>query len=366
MATSEDIRNATAARRGISMNALLATALATATLAVTDADAEIIKKEDMMRGIKTTRTECAVTPQTLWLSVDKQDFCIRYYLSNAGGEGTRPVVFLEGDHFGRITSSLQWEAISKDRKGNVILDPENKYRDVDTNDLMKTADAFSKLAKTTAIYLARMGVDGSSGNHLFRKSLLELHLMNAALDALKQSHGFEGFHLAGQSGGSIMVAGLAGIRRDVACAVSGSGRLGKSYNAGSNDVARTWVRPSDFIPSIARNRALRFFMVTDAADQKVPAKEQTPFAENMRRAGRDIPQYFVTATDDDHHGAVRYAELVAAGCVLGKSDADIATAVTTMVKQNAAYNEQRRKEIVLFGKSGIAAGGQARVGGKRV
>jgi len=49
------------------------------------------------------------------------------------------------------------------------------------------------MAKTTAIYLARIGIDGTSGNHVFRKTLLELHLMNAALDAIKQRHGFRGF-----------------------------------------------------------------------------------------------------------------------------------------------------------------------------
>src|SRR5215468_7434949 len=82
--------------------ALPAIALAAAVAAATGAAAEIIKKEDMLRGITTTRDQCAATPQTLWLNVDKQDFCVRYYLSTAGGEGTRPVVFLQGDHFGTI------------------------------------------------------------------------------------------------------------------------------------------------------------------------------------------------------------------------------------------------------------------------
>jgi hypothetical protein len=120
-------------------------------------------------------------------------------------------------------------------------------------------------------------------------------------------------------------------------------------------------------------------MVTDSADRTVPAKQQTSFVERMRRAGRDIPQYFVTATDDYHHGVVGYTELVAAGCVLGKSDADIAAAVGTMVKRSAAFNAQRRKEIALFTKNGGASppppsadprmapsGGQTRTGGKRV
>ncbi len=310
----------------------------------------------MLRGITTTRDRCAATAWTLWLNVDGEDFCVRYYLSTAGGEGTRPVIFLTGDHFGTVnTKTWQWIPIGEDRNANVTFDPAATYRDINTDDLIKTADAFSKMAKTTAIYLARIGIGGSSGNHVFRSTLLELHLMNAALDAIKQRHGFEGFHLAGQSGGSTIVTGLAAGRSDIACAVSGSGRLMRSYYSSSTDSARTRVNPLEFIPSIAHNQSVRFIMVTDSADRSVPAKEQTPFAERMHQAGRDIPQYFVTATDDYHHNVVGYTELVTGGCVLRKSDADIATAVGNMVKGNAAYSEQRRKEIALLAQNGIAS-----------
>jgi hypothetical protein len=360
-------------RRVASKFGPLTMTLAAVALASTGAAAEIISKEEMLHGITTTRDRCAATEQTLWLSVDRQDFCVRYYLSTAGGEGTRPVVFLSGDRFGTIRN-WQWVPASKDNNAGITFDPTNpaSHGDVNTNDLVRTADAFSKLAKTTAIYLARMGVDGTSGNHVFRKTLLELHLMNAALDALKQRYGFEGFHLAGQSGGSTLVTGLAGLRHDVACAVSGSGRLGISGGGSSKEPARTHIDPLGFVPSIAHNRLVHFFMITDSADRTVPARQQTPFAENMSRAGRSIPQYFVTAIDDFHHGVVSYTELVTAGCALGRSEAEIATAVRTMVKRNAAYDEQRRKEIALFGKNGTTrqsteppAGSPARTGGKR-
>jgi pimeloyl-ACP methyl ester carboxylesterase len=373
------------ALHGLRRRAGHGTATATAALTVAavvaagGVSAEIIKKEDMLRGITTTRERCAATAQTLWLNVDKQDFCVRYYLSTAGGEGTRPVVFLQGDYFGNVdpktwrSQNPQWIPTSQDKKANVTFDPTVTNVDIDTDDLMKMADAFSKMAKTTAIYLARIGVGGTSGNHIFRKTLLELHLMNAALDGIKRTYGFEGFHLAGQSGGSTLVAGLAATRRDIACAVSGSGRLGKSFDVGSKDPARTWVNPLELVPSIAQNRSVRFFMVTDSADRTVPVKQQTPFAEKMHGAGRDIPQYFVAATDDYHHGVVDYTRLVAGGCALGKSDADIATAVGTMVKRNAAFNAQRRKEIALFTKNGAAspsaepraAPSGPRAGGKR-
>jgi hypothetical protein len=86
-------------------------------------------------------------------------------------------------------------------------------------------------------------------------------------------------------------------------------------------------------------------------DSAVPAAQQTPFVEKMHRAGRDIPQYFVAATDDLRHGVVGYAELVAAGCVLGKSDSEIATAVGTMVKRNSAFNGNCPGEVSCITRS---------------
>src|SRR5262249_5333119 len=106
-------------RRAVSAQALLMKALlamAFVAAALASAGAEIIKKEDMLRGITTTREQCAATRQTLWLNVDNQDFCVRYYLSTAGGEGRRPVIFLDGDRLGAVnTITWQWIPISEDR-----------------------------------------------------------------------------------------------------------------------------------------------------------------------------------------------------------------------------------------------------------
>ena len=164
MATSRDIRNSRAARRAVSTIARLAMVLAAAAPVATAAYAEIIKKEDILRGITTTRAQCAAAAQTLWLNVDKQDFCVRYFLSTAGGEGTRPVVFLQGDYYPGTVRNWQWVPVAQDKNAGVTFDPTD-LADINTDDLMRTADAFSKMAKTTAIYLARMGVGGTSGNH---------------------------------------------------------------------------------------------------------------------------------------------------------------------------------------------------------
>jgi dienelactone hydrolase len=294
------------------------------------AGAEIFKKEDLLRGITITHAQCDATEHTLWLNVRGRDFCVRYYLSTAGGDGARPVVFMDGDQLGKInTKTWTW------------LEP-SEARDRDSEELQKDADAFSKLAKTTAIVLARIGVDGTSGNHLTRKSYLELDLMNAALDALKKRYKFEGYHLAGQSGGSRLAAGLIPLRHDVACAVFGSGRLITTEGRKNPDPGRSFFELN--IPSIAKEAALRPYVLTDKSDKQVPAEQQTSFVQNMRKAGRQVPQLFIEATDDRHHGAMSYAELVIAGCVLGKTDDEIARAVSSMVKRNAEYNDRRRKE----------------------
>lgn len=312
---------------------LFGIALAAALLASNGAAAEIFKKQDLLRGITITHAQCEATSQTLWLSAHGRDFCVRYYLSTAGGEGPRPVVFLQGDQLGKLN-----------RKAWTWIDP-SEAKDVDTDDIMKIADGFSKIAKTTAIYLARIGVDGTSGNHMSRRTVLELELMNAALDAIKRRHGFEGFHLAGQSGGSRIAGGLIGLRRDISCLVLGSGPLVLADGTKSADPGRSYFDATQNIQQLAQNRSMRPFLVTDKMDKKVPVAQQTGFIDRLRRAGRQVPQFFVEATDDNHHGVLVYTELVIAGCVLDRSNEEIARAVSTIVKRNAEYNERRRKEI---------------------
>jgi hypothetical protein len=310
--------------------------------AATSARADIIKKEDMLRGIAMTRAQCDAIHDTAFVNVFGRDLCVRYYVSTAGGEGRRPVVFMQGDYFGTIKNGT-W-ADTSDAK------------DINTDDLMRTADGFSRMTKTTAIYLARIGVEGTSGNHLWRKTVLELQLMNAALDVIKQRYGFEGFHLAGQSGGSKLVGGLVELRRDIACAVSGSGRLDDAAaSLKPGDPTHSYFDVARNIAPLLQNRALRVMLVTDPADKYVPLAQQTGFVDKMRQAGHPVPEFMVQATDDGHHGVVAYAQLVVAGCVLGKSDAEIASAVSTMTKRNVEFNARRKLEVAALASVGAPA-----------
>ena len=155
------------------------------------------------------------------------------------------------------------------------------------------------------------------------------------------------------------MGGLIGLRRDVACAVSGSGPLalpnGSKNDAGraNLDPGRTYCDVTQRIAEIAQNRALRILLVTDPADKTVPLAQQVGFVDKMRQAGRSVPEFMVEATDKEHHGVVAYAQLIIAGCVLGKTDAEIASAVSTIIKRSAEYNARRQKEA--SSQSNIAA-----------
>jgi hypothetical protein len=301
------------------------------------AGAEIFKKEDLLRGTTISHAQCDATPLTFWLNVHGHDFCVRYYLSTAGGEGQRPVVILQGDQLGKFNlKTMTWTDTSE-------------AKDVDTADIIREADGFSKMARTTVIHLGRIGVDGTSGNHMSRKTVLELDLMNAALDALKTRYGYEGFHLAGQSGGSKVLAGLIEERHDIACAVMGSGPLMLPDSPKSPDPGRSFFELSP--AKIAQSKLLRPIVVSDKTDKRVPVAQQTSYVERLRKAGRQIPQFFVDApwtadniADDLHHGVMDYTRLALAGCVLGRSDDEIGRAISTMVTRSADYNEVRQRE----------------------
>jgi pimeloyl-ACP methyl ester carboxylesterase len=189
---------------------------------------------------------------------------------------------------------------------------------------VERASEISDEAGTTGIYLARIGVNGSSGHHRLRKTMLELHIMNGALDALKERHRYEGFHLVGNSGGSALIAGLLTLRDDVGCAVLGSAPLSGRDRELRGTPARQRLHPEDWIAEIARKRSARILVVTDPKDTVVSARrQQEPFVRAVASAGGQIRQYFVRLPERRHHSVQAYSFYVVGACVQNQSDRQI-------------------------------------------
>jgi len=326
--------------------------LAVTTVAANHATAEIIRKEDMVRGIRMTREECDARPQTLWLNVYDRNFCVRYYLSNAGGESTRPIVILNGDSGSAIDlKRWQWKNPSE-------------AKDVDTDKFGPSAERFSKMAKTTAIYIARIGVEGSSGSHLARKTVLEVNLMDVALDALQKRYKFEGFHLIGQSGGGRLIFGLAEMRRDIGCLISTSGGL--VNNPGQSrfgDPGKTYFKiDDDNIRFLKRNRDLRIIVISDPEDKAVPvATRQAPMVDALRDEGHKVLHLDVETTDPKRHGALwTYGKVAMSGCVNGKSDDEITQAIDKVVDRTVEIKQRRENEARNKPMSEMASGTERR------
>ena len=124
----------------------------------------MIPVADMMRGITMTQAQCAALPQAVWVNVMGRDFCMRYYLSTAGGEGTRPV----GLPPGRPARKAQ----SQDRRVHARAADD---KDLDTDEFVRARGSSVQADQgPPAIYLARVGLDGSSGDHRIRHTVLEL------------------------------------------------------------------------------------------------------------------------------------------------------------------------------------------------
>jgi hypothetical protein len=285
------------------------------------ASADVISVDQVTHGSVVTEAQCAKTPETVWVSAMGKNICMRYFLSKAGGSGQQPVVFLQGD----LDCSVDLKKLTCNFPPGA--------KGVNTDNLMTYADTISNTDKTTAIYLARMGRDGSSGYFALRHTELELQITNAALDAIKKRYGLEGYNIYGHSGGAGLVAALVGLRNDIKCDVPADGFLSiKTKDPANPSFLR--YNPVDLIPKIVQNHSARLLVVTDPHDQTVSIDQQLPFVEKLAAAHGQVEQFFVDASGGaDHHFTTPYASLVMRDCLLGESNDQVALDLSKLVEQ---------------------------------
>jgi len=313
-------------RQGIVVAATLGMVLFTAA----SAHAETISFEDMRRGTKATVEECSLHPLAVWVSAYGRGICMRYYLSSAGGTGSEATIFLNGDKPGTMPRAK--------------LNPEDA-KDTDTNDLERRAKSISMQVKQPAIYLARMGLDGSSGHHAQRRTKLELHITNAAISAIMRRHGFTTVNVFGQSGGSSLIGAMLSMRNDINCAISGSGRLvakarAIARNRFQPDPALRVMNPADGISGIAKNSLARIIVLTDPDDKAVTREHQDPFGDALQNKGHRIEQFYVSARDEKHHGVTKLALATTRECIRGKMHDEIAEILARMQAQQQKLPRQ--------------------------
>jgi pimeloyl-ACP methyl ester carboxylesterase len=151
-----------------------------------------------------------------------------------------------------------------------------------------------------------------------RKTLLEIRVAMATLDALKRQYGFKRFHLVGQSGGGHTVAGLVQLRSDIGCAVIASGPI--SLRSMMRDKGHPIVGkhpfydPIDHVNTMRQRPGLRLFVVSDPNDKLVSYRSQLEFVVRAKAHNLPITHVTATATDKNSHGLFAYGHQLADNC----------------------------------------------------
>jgi len=288
--------------------------------------------DTLSHGVVLSEPRCHALPTALWLNVEGAEFCVRYWMSTAGGTKDEALVYIHADIGGRDG-------------GRVFLADDTGLNT--SGRQQRNAEHWSRLYGGPFISIGRVGAYGSSGDHLRqRRMLLEVRVMMAALDALKQRHGLKRFHLVGQSGGGHTVAALLQMRSDLGCAVMSSGILSVRTNAFdlgwpiTAKIAESYD-PINFIDAIASRPGQRMIVLSDADDSQVPYHSQQEFVERVRANRLPILHIAAAAGDAQSHELGSEGLRLATDCANGADDAALIARYQTKAPPNVAASKEQ-------------------------
>lgn len=279
---------------------------------------------------------CEAAPSRIFIRHDDDTACLAYFATSGHETKRRAVVFFDGD--------------AKPEQYADTAGRERRLKNIERN-----LQSLATRLKVRIVRIARLGLDGSSGNHADRRRPKEIHIMNATVDALKARLGFDDIVLAGQSRGSLIAASLITLgRKDVACAVLGSGvfehanfihqavlKGNPHAKVKPGTFARHVYDPSIAIGAIAVDSKRRIFIMGDPQDAQVPFDQQQRFAHGIGKAGHHVRLFEIDAYDEKQHGAVKYVMPAAAHCANGAVDKQIES-IVSRVRQNLAKGAAER------------------------
>ena len=287
---------------------------------------------------------CESQPNRIFVKNETGSECISYFVTKGYETKRQAVVFFDGDM-----------AIEK------YVDPKLVAEGYASN--QRGLQMWADKLKVRYVFVSRVGLNGSSGNHGERRNARETYLMNTAIDILKQRLGLDRIALAGQSGGSTISASLLSLgRTDVACAVLGSGAfevLDLHYaNLKANGVevskaqlAKVMYDPASHVSEIPADPRRRVFVIGDTTDTRTPFDQQVRYVNSIRERGHHALLIPIEAAGNLDHSAVAYTIPTAGGCLSGASDEKLLKANDGMTKR---VSENEAKSTTQAATGGTA------------
>jgi dienelactone hydrolase len=272
---------------------------------------DTLRGECVLRGATMTRQQCTAS-QGLWVMKDGRGDCIRYYSSGLKEKNSTVLVVLHGD------------LIVGDGHSNALVGYSDNKPDILRSEMRTISNRFG----IPAIFLARPGVYGSSGDHKERRRQREVDLVNLALEELKKRHGIEQFALAGQSGGGHLVGAMLANRGDINCAAMSSGvvavRARVAAHGWKADATgyRDFYDPIEHVDRIDDNPERKIFVVGDTRDSNVPFKTQKLYFDKLTKRGLNAHLVRAKGSGPQHHGLATCGIGIAALCAQNPDAAD--------------------------------------------
>ena len=280
-------------------------------------NADTFTDAGVVSGSVMTEQTCTFPGSSIWVMVDGQGECVRYFA--AGLESATPLVhvWFHGD---RMMQSLS---------DGAAWVPRGWYNNNDPRTLQGYADRDANKYGMLYIRYSRPGVYGSSGDHKERRLKREADIVDTALDALKARHGIERFALTGQSGGGHVVASLLARRNDIVCATITSGAVAvaqrNAIRGWSTDATgySNFYDPIDHVGDIPADPRRRIFVVGDPRDSNVPFSTQVNYHKALTAAGHQAHLIKADGKGPSRHGLSLAGFRVAKWCVDGVAPEEI-------------------------------------------
>jgi pimeloyl-ACP methyl ester carboxylesterase len=273
-----------------------------------DADDPPLHASNLLtRSVSVSESQCKSLRTAAWVRVDGTGYCVRYWISTAGGSKDEAIVFVHGD-------------LGDSKKPNTL----NQYAaSITAGRMQRDMHRLSRIYGGPYIAIGRLGAFGSSGDHRKRRTLLEVRVVAAALDVLKETYGLKRFHLAGQSGGGHTVATLVQRRTDVGCAVMAAGVIAvkaRSRDLGKASSSGVSYDPIDAVESMQQQPGRRLLVISDPDDQIVSFRSQREFVERVRAKAIPILQISADSGSKNFHGLHGESQRLVADCAKGQND----------------------------------------------
>jgi hypothetical protein len=281
---------------------------------------------EALNGATSTRRQCSGIPDAYWVATPGGGACIRTYPAGIPRSGGTMLVYLSGDVLLRGRGGVRLIAGSYARRSPA--------------DIRQEMAGWSREGGVPALFLARPGLYGSSGNHGARRRLEEVRLLDGALDGIKARYRVSRFILAGHSGGGHLVAALVNRRRDVGAAFISSGLVSavevmKAYQARRRRDAGPVEDPNAVYDPIGHVQAIPrpgpdIFVLSDPGDRVVPFLSQRHYVERLRSVGLHPTHILLRGDGRTRHLLAAPLKRAAALYARGEDAAAISAALRAM------------------------------------